>query len=165
WRRDRSRPCGARPCPWPSAHWAASRWRRRPGTTACARDPSPPPPSPRRDRSREWPARPPPAHRSGRSTSGARAAPRPPPPPRSPPVDQPFVSPGSPFVDASFGHGLGEASVALLRVAELLVAGGVVGAGEQQGVAVGRAGVAVVLEQAEADLLVVGVVAFLDGGE
>src|SRR5262245_24646212 len=62
-------------------------------------------------------------------------------------------------------EGLGEPPPGLERVAELLVTGGVVSAGQEQGVAVDRARVSVVLEQAEPDLLVVRVVALLHRGQ
>src|SRR5262249_49257859 len=58
-------------------------------------------------------------------------------------------------------EGLGEAPVGLEGIAVLHVTGGVMSAGQQQGVAIMGAGVPVVLQEAERDLLVVGVVAFL----
>src|SRR6185503_4703129 len=58
-------------------------------------------------------------------------------------------------------EGLGEPPIGLEVVAVLAVAGGVLGAGEQEAIAVGRRAVRPVVEQAEAELLVVGVVAGL----
>ena len=61
------------------------------------------------------------------------------------------------------GEGLGEATVALEMVAVLAVAGRVLGAGQQQAVAVGGLAAAVVLQQAEPELLIVRVIADDDG--
>src|ERR687892_141773 len=60
-------------------------------------------------------------------------------------------------------EGFGEAAIALEWIAVLAMPGGVLGAGQQQPVAVGGPAVAVVFEEAEPQLLVVRVVTELGG--
>src|SRR5262245_56307922 len=61
-------------------------------------------------------------------------------------------------------EGLGEAAIALERVAVLAMAGGVLGAGQQQALAIVRLGGEIALERAEPQLLVVRIVAGLACG-
>src|SRR5215469_15021087 len=69
------------------------------------------------------------------------------------------------FIAIASSQRFAEPAIALERVAELLVPRGVMRAREQKRVTPVRRALAPVLAEAQADLLVVGIVAFLHGGQ